>query len=54
MIKKEKIVYTPVTITPSSPPEQKNRAAERCYIAVIIVLYFNPRKNEGKKKLKKL
>jgi len=22
-----------VTITPSSPPEQKNRAAERCYIA---------------------
>jgi len=28
---KEKIVG--VTITPSSPPEQKNRAAERCYIA---------------------
>jgi len=28
---KEKIVR--VTITPSSPPEQKNRAAERCYIA---------------------
>jgi len=22
-----------VAITPSSPPEQKNRAAERCYIA---------------------
>ena len=28
---KEKIVG--VTITPSSPPEQKNRAAEYCYIA---------------------
>jgi len=28
---KEKIVG--VTITPSSPPEQRNRAAERCYIA---------------------
>ena len=28
---KEKIVG--VTITPSSPHEQKNRAAERCYIA---------------------
>jgi len=28
---KEKIVG--VTITPSSPPEQKNRAEERCYIA---------------------
>jgi len=25
--------YGPVTITPISPPEQKNRAAERCYIA---------------------
>jgi len=38
---KEKIVG--VTITPSSPPEQKNRAAERCYIAArtrkIIILY---------------
>jgi len=22
-----------VTITPSNPPEQRNRAAERCYIA---------------------
>jgi len=22
-----------VTITPGSPPEQRNRAAERCYIA---------------------
>jgi len=29
--KKKKIVR--VTITPSSPPEQRNRAAERCYIA---------------------
>jgi len=28
---KEKIVG--VTITPGSPPEQRNRAAERCYIA---------------------
>ena len=28
---KEKTVG--VTITPGSPPEQKNRAAERCYIA---------------------
>ena len=44
---KEKIVG--VTITPSSPPEQKNRAAERCYIAararkragtkIIIIIY---------------
>jgi len=29
--KKQKIVG--VTITPSSPPEQTNHAAERCYIA---------------------
>jgi len=39
--KKEKIVG--VTITPSSPPEQKNRAAERCYIAA------RARKRDGTK-----
>jgi len=33
-----------VTITPGSPPKQRNRAAERCYIAAQV------RKSAGTKK----